>query len=119
MLTNRFKVFWILIEIFGWIRIWIQGSETLHLTLFSSHLFAGHGYVLLAGVGIVLVRVEHDDRVGQRVGRISIRQALIITAAVSHLSNILILRYHFLETVIYLLPPSERLPTVCSSPSLP
>ncbi len=44
----------------------------------SPHLFAGHGDVLLAGVGVVLVRVEHDDGVGQGVRRIRVSQALLV-----------------------------------------
>jgi hypothetical protein len=43
------------------------------------YLFTGHGNVLLASVGIVLVRIEHDNCIGQRIRGISIRQALIIT----------------------------------------
>jgi hypothetical protein len=52
-----------------------KGQESVKET---PHLFAGHGNVLLAGVGVVLVRVEHDDGVGQGVRRIRVSQAFLV-----------------------------------------
>ena len=44
-----------------------------------TNLFGRHGNVLLGGVGVVLICVQHDDRVGQRVRRVSVSQAVVVT----------------------------------------
>ena len=37
-----------------------------------------HGNVLFLGVCVVLVHVEHDDRVRQREGRVSVVERLVV-----------------------------------------